>query len=282
MQLTRDLVLVRNAWIISSSTYQALLNAEDEDDEEESEGASDGHAGHDHAAGSGHRRRKLEAEGDPLLEEAAASGRKKRYAYADSKIASRQKMVERWRDQLPQHHAIRQRHIGNPPPKFTRDSAPTNGRRLSAAPAGMADPVNDEPGVHVRFRITKNIGDMSLIIALNDKPLRLILPYTVLGPNDAHVDEVVCNIDRYVAMSNTSSLAAVTAGDPNMNYYIAVYGGTTCAHYEVEVQTFTTSCAAAMNSRLRPSTTATVNHGSPGGRNARRTRPTVSYRFGIT
>ena len=47
----------------------------------------------------------------PFAPEAAASGRKKRYAYADSKIASRQKMVERWRDQLPQHHAIRQRHL---------------------------------------------------------------------------------------------------------------------------------------------------------------------------
>ena len=127
-------------------------------------------------------------------------------------------------------------------------------RQLGAAPAaGAAD------GVHVRFRITKNIGNMNLVLSLGDKPLRLVPPYTFLDANDAHVDEIICNIEQFLSPANTSERDLY-------RYYIGVKGGSVCAHYEIAMETFTGSCATAMANRLVPGDHASETHGSPGAR----------------
>ena len=124
-------------------------------------------------------------------------------------------------------------------------------RRLSAAPT------EDSPGIHVRYRLVKNIGDMNVLISLMDKPLRLIPPYTFLDTATDHSEHIICNVDRYL-LANSSARP--------MRYYVAVKGGSVCAHYEIAMETFTTSCSAAMAAAYTPNSTIAVSHGSPGAR----------------
>jgi len=146
--------------------------------------------------------------------------------------------------QMVEEDAIRRAHA--------IDAHGAQGRQLAAAPAA------DVPGIHVRFRVIKNIGSMNILLSLNDKPLRVIPPYTFLDTTVSHSEHILCNVDRYLLANGTSARP--------MRYYMAVYGGTTCAHYEVQMETFTSSCSEALAAVHVPNATVAETHGSPGAR----------------
>jgi len=146
-----------------------------------------------------------------------------------------------------------------------------NGRRLAKGKGGgnvepssdsSARPENEEPGVHVRLRITKAIGNMNLMVALNDKPLRLVPPYTAVATDDHVVEEIICYASDY--WSNQSVRTSP------FKYYLAVDGGTVCSHYEIVTETFTTSCWEAQQAALKPADVSNTYDPS-GGRECKST-----------
>ena len=91
----------------------------------------------------------------------------------------------------------------------------------------LAEAGPDEPGVHEKRHVIKNVGEMNLMTSLNDKPLRLIpSDTTYMEAGDTAVDIILCNVDKYYR--NASSYA-----EGRMKYYVGINGGNTCAHYEI-------------------------------------------------
>ena len=134
-------------------------------------------------------------------------------------------------------------------------SSGSGGSGSSSSSSSSGSQAVDVPGVHVRLRVIKNVGAMNLMLSLNQKPLRLIPSDTTYMVEDDHViDKVICNIDRYYRNSTNQ-----------MRYYLAVNGGTVCAHYEVITEVFTSSCSEAKAAALRPAVHV-EKHGSPGAR----------------
>jgi hypothetical protein len=61
------------------------------------------------------------------------------------------------------------------------------------------------------------------------KPLRLVPPFTLLDIDDAHADEIVCTVDKYVVMNfGANATGAAQQASRPRNYYLAIKGGTVC------------------------------------------------------
>jgi hypothetical protein len=145
-------------------------------------------------------------------------------------------------------------------PLDERSAAAVSRRALAT---NEEDEVEDTPGVHVRMHIIKNIGAMNLMVSLNDKPLRLIpSDTTYMEAGDAIADIILCNVEKYYR--NVS-----TYDDGKMKYYLGISGGNTCAHYEIETSTFTSSCAEAKSNAVLPAVHEDEAHGSAGARECR-------------
>lgn len=87
---------------------------------------------------------------------------------------------------------------------------------------------------HVRFSAVKYSGDVSLIARADERPVRLIYPYTV-------VEE------------STETAAVETCGvEPGQVVYLGVRGGDHCAAFEVEVETYTDGDGVTYNCTEEP------------------------------
>jgi hypothetical protein len=75
---------------------------------------------------------------------------------------------------------------------------------------------------------------------------------------DHYDEEILCGIDK--SYTNYSAAAR--------KLYLAVKGGDVCAHYEIAIETFTTSCSEAIANAYHPKGYGedTASHGSPGAR----------------
>ena len=119
----------------------------------------------------------------------------------------------------------------------------------------------------VPLTVVRRVGlalgtDMNLMVALNDKPLRLVPPYTAVATDDHVVEEIICYVSDYWHNSSVRT-------DP-FKYYLAVDGGTACSHYEIVTETFTTSCWEAQQAALKPAAVSNTYDAS-GGRECKPT-----------
>ena len=86
--------------------------------------------------------------------------------------------------------------------------------------------------VHLRLRVVKNEGLMSVVTKFNSAPTRLIPPYTVMDFGEPILQEDICAVGRFYDESRGAAAS----------YYFGIYGGQTCATYEISVEAFTGPC----------------------------------------